>query len=60
MNKYEELAEMLLRESTKNLSEENSIVLNMDDAVKIYNALMGMSRILKIAESDYGGAELFR
>ena len=53
---YEELAEVILNQ----LTNEEGIKLTHEQAVKIYSALLGMSRIQKIANSDYGGAELFQ
>ena len=60
MNKYGELAEKILDEMRKDDFKSETVMISIDDAIKIYNALSGMSTIMKIVESDYGGAEQLR
>jgi hypothetical protein len=60
MNKYEALADTLLEEMRKDDFKSETVTIRLDVAVKIYNALSGMNTIMKVMESDYGGAELLR
>ncbi len=56
MNKYEKLA----KELEKRIIENNGTVeLSPEEAMKIFQYLLGMSRVQKIVESEYGGSELF-
>ena len=60
MNKYEALADTVLEEMRKTEFKGDTVTIGMEDAVKIYNALTGMTIISKVVESEYGGAELLR
>ena len=58
MDRYEKIAESILAKITENTKAEE-ITISMEDAVKIYSYLLGLSRVLKIAESEDGGSEYF-
>ena len=58
MDKYDKMAEKLLKNITEH-TQEATIQISMEDAVHLYMFMLGMSRILKIAESDKGGCEYF-
>ena len=53
------LAGVILGKIVERGSDVKTIELSVEDALKIYNVLLGMDRIQKIAMSDRGGAELF-
>ena len=57
MNKYEKLAKELEKRIIEN---KGTVELSPEEAMKIFQYLLGMSRIQKIAESEYGGSELFQ
>jgi hypothetical protein len=54
---YEELAEMIKKQIA---DHEECVKLTLEQAMKVYLALLGMNRIQKIANSNYGGSELFQ
>ena len=54
MNEYEKLAIEIQNKLVKN----GTVEVTPEEAMKIINCLLGMSRIKKITESKYGGAEL--
>lgn len=53
------LAGVILGKIVERGSDVKTIELSVEDALKIYNVLLGMDRIQKIAMSDRGGVELF-
>ena len=55
MNEYEKLAIEIQNKLVKN---DGTVEVTPEEAMKIINCLLGMSRIKKITESKYGGAEL--
>ena len=56
---YHDLANKILDKVTEKGSDVKTIELSVEDALKVYNVLLGMDRIQKIAMSDHCGAELF-
>ena len=67
MNEYELLAggvwekvHKVLKEQTDIDAETTTIPITLKELIHIYDALMAMGRIKKIANSQYGGAEYFR
>jgi hypothetical protein len=56
MNEYEKLA---IEIQNKLINNNGTVEVTPEEAMKIINCLLGMSRIKKITESKYGGAELF-
>lgn len=57
MNKYEKLANEI---EERIIYNKGYVELTPEEAMRVLNYLRGMDRIQKIAESEYGGAELFR
>ena len=55
MDKYAEMAKKIL---DKIINSNETVKLSKKEALMVYNALLGMSRVLQIAESDTGGSEL--
>lgn len=53
------LAGVILGKIVERGSDVKTIELSVEDALKVYDALLGMDRIQKIAMSDHCGAELF-
>ena len=58
MDKYLKLASKILDNVATNHGEK-TIEISTEDAMRIYFALLGMSRVLRIAESDKAGSDIF-
>ena len=54
MDKYEKMAEKL---KTRIIENNGTVEVTPEEAMKIMNYLLGMSRIKKIIESEYGGVD---
>lgn len=55
-NKYKVMAKTI---QNKLLDNNDHICISKEDALMIYTTLIGMSNILQITRSKYGGSELF-
>ena len=53
-SKYEKLANKI---TEKIMTSNGTITLTTEEALEVLNCVLGMSRVMKIAESDHGGAE---
>lgn len=58
-NKYKVMAKEILNKLLDTNNTNDHICISREEALMIYNALNGMSNILQITRSKYGGSELF-
>ena len=55
-NRYEQLADKIMDQIRKD-GQAKRVSISIQDAVEMYYALLGMSRIMWIVESEHGGSE---
>lgn len=58
-NKYQNMAKTILNKLLDTNNTNDHICISREEALMIYNTLIGMSNILQITRSKYGGSELF-
>lgn len=58
-NKYKTMAKTILNKLLDTDNTNDHICISKEDALMIYTTLIGMSNILQITRSKYGGSELF-
>lgn len=59
-NKYKVMAKEILNKLLEDANGTSGhICISKEDALMIYSTLIGMSNILQITRSKYGGSELF-